>query len=262
MARSRGIRLSAKTLTFVSEQPYARSAGLGRKLGIFSVLFALMALAFHAYGGADTPAFFTAEMIALVLATFAMFFSARALSTIWARGKRGLGDAILGLCYGALLWSVPLMLLLVANSFPLTTDVTTQGDLVPEFLVLEGVRPDWAKSVDLDKAQPAQLARPLSTDVPLNDVYDLVTNLVKAMGWEVVAESPPEDKTSRFAAIQATATSGFGFTDDIVIQLVASDKHTRVDMRSASRAGPFDLGLNAQRIDNFLLLVRQKLNER
>jgi uncharacterized protein (DUF1499 family) len=33
-------------------------------------------------------------------------------------------------------------------------------------------------------------------------------------------------------------------------------------MRSASRIGSFDLGVNAQRIDDFLLAVRQKLNER
>jgi hypothetical protein len=261
MARRR-IPLSPTTLTVIGEQPYSRSALAGRNLGAFAVMFALVALLFHSFGAADTPSFLMAFAAALGLGTLAMLFSARAFAIIWARGKRGLSDAVLGLCYGVLLWLVPLAILIIASNYPYVTDVTTQGDMTPEFIATEGVRPEWANPVSLDVVQPAPLARPLVTDAPLPEVYDLVMDMTDAMHWEVIADSAPEGKKPGFAAIQASATSAFGFTDDIIIQMAAEGKRTRIDMRSASRTGRFDLGANAQRIDDFLLAVRQKLNER
>jgi hypothetical protein len=261
MSRRR-IPLSPTTLTVIGEQPYSRSAIVGRNLGAFAVLFLFIALLFHSFGAADTPSFLTAFTVALGLGTLAMLFSARAFSIIWARGKRGLSDAILGLCYGMALWLIPLVIFIIASNHPAVTDVTTQSEMTPEFIVTEGVRPVWANPVDLDHAMPAPLARPLVTDASLPEVYDLAMDMVDAMHWDVIADDPPEDKKPVFAAIQASATSAFGFTDDIVIQMTVEGKRTRIDMRSSSRIGSFDLGVNAQRIDDFLLAVRQKLNER
>ena len=261
MARRR-IPLSPTTLTVIGEQPYSRSAIVGRNLGAFAVLFTFVALIFHSFGAADTPSFLMAFTVALGLGTLAMLFSMRAFSIIWARGKRGLGDAIMGICYGVLLWLVPLIVFIIASSHPQVTDVTTQGDLTPEFIVVAGVRPDWANPVGLEAVMPAPLARPLVTDMSLNEAYALVMEMIDAAHWEVIAESAPDEKKPTFAAIQAAATSPFGFTDDIVVQLTVEGKRTRIDMRSSSRMGSFDLGVNAQRIDDFLLAIRQKLNER
>ena len=59
------------------------------------------------------------------------------------------------------------------------------------------------------------------------------------------------DKSS--GRIEATETTRwFGFTDDIVIRLTPWGAGTRVDVRSASRAGAGDLGRNASRIRRFL----------
>lgn len=261
MARSR-IPLSPITLTVVGQQPMSRSAMVGRNLGAFAVLFLLVALLFHSFGAADTPSFLIAFTVALSIGTLAMFFSARAFSIIWARGKRGLSDAILGLCYGAALWLVVLAVFAVAGNQPRVTDVTTQGGLTPEFIVVTGVRPDWANPVDLDSVTPAPLTRPLVTDAPLSEVFDLVMEMMALWHWDVVAESAPDDKKSVFAAIQAASTSALGFTDDIIVQFTIEGGRTRIDMRSSSRIGDFDLGVNARRIDDFLLAVRQKLNER
>jgi uncharacterized protein (DUF1499 family) len=261
MSRQR-IPLSPTTLTVIGEQPYSRSAIVGRNLGAFAVLLTMVALIFHSFGAADTPSFLMAFTVSLGIGTLAMLFSMRAFSIIWARGKRGLGDAIIGICYGVVLWLVPLVIFAIASSHPRVTDVTTQGDLTPEFIVVEGVRPDWANPVGLDAVMPAPLARPLVTDVSLPEAYDLVMGMITTAHWDVIAESAPDDKKPTFASIQAASTSAFGFTDDIVVQLTTEGKRTRIDMRSASRVGKFDLGINAQRIDDFLLAVRQKLNER
>jgi uncharacterized protein (DUF1499 family) len=44
----------------------------------------------------------------------------------------------------------------------------------------------------------------------------------------------------------------FGFKDDVIHRFTETDEGTRVDMRSKSRIGRGDIGVNADRIDNFL----------
>jgi uncharacterized protein (DUF1499 family) len=48
----------------------------------------------------------------------------------------------------------------------------------------------------------------------------------------------------------------FGFTDDIVIRIAASDTGSRVDVRSVSRVGRSDFGVNAARVRAYLAKLR------
>jgi uncharacterized protein (DUF1499 family) len=67
------------------------------------------------------------------------------------------------------------------------------------------------------------------------------------MGWEIVATDPSRGR------IEATdTTSWFRFKDDVVIRLTARDYGTYVDVRSKSRVGVGDMGVNASRIREFL----------
>ena len=52
----------------------------------------------------------------------------------------------------------------------------------------------------------------------------------------------------------------FGFEDDVVLRIVpGADGTTKVDMRSKSRVGRSDLGINAGRIREFGAALRRKL---
>ena len=63
------------------------------------------------------------------------------------------------------------------------------------------------------------------------------------MGWEIVASVPEEGR------IEATAKTPFvGFKDDVVIRVRGGDNGTEVDVRSKSRFGQGDVGVNAARI--------------
>ena len=65
----------------------------------------------------------------------------------------------------------------------------------------------------------------------------------KQMGWTIVAAEPAAGR------IEADERSFWmGFTDDIVLRVTASGSGSRVDMRSASRHGRSDLGVNAARV--------------
>jgi uncharacterized protein (DUF1499 family) len=67
------------------------------------------------------------------------------------------------------------------------------------------------------------------------------------MGWRIVASAPPERRLEA-----SDTTRWFGFTDDIVVRVTAAANGSRIDVRSASRVGRSDLGVNARRIRAFL----------
>ncbi|MDP6952892.1 MAG: DUF1499 domain-containing protein, partial [Alphaproteobacteria bacterium] len=82
-------------------------------------------------------------------------------------------------------------------------------------------------------------------------VFDKALALIESEGWELVASVPEEGR------IEATAkTPYFKFRDDVVLRIAAAGTGTKVDMRSASRVGRSDVGVNAERIAGFLGRLR------
>jgi uncharacterized protein (DUF1499 family) len=72
------------------------------------------------------------------------------------------------------------------------------------------------------------------------------------MGWDIVAEVPAEGR------IEATATTSFvGFKDDVVIRIQATDTGSRIDVRSKSRVGKGDMGVNAARVRAYCELLQK-----
>lgn len=69
----------------------------------------------------------------------------------------------------------------------------------------------------------------------------------------------PEQNATRFAAI---AHSPFlGLKSDVVIRLLDEGETTYVDMRSLSRYGKRDMGLNAAFITEFLSALEGEVNK-
>jgi len=63
----------------------------------------------------------------------------------------------------------------------------------------------------------------------------------------------PENNQQSLFTLEASDTSLlFGFIEDVVLSIQASEQCTLVDMRSMSRVGKSDMGANAQRIRRFL----------
>jgi uncharacterized protein (DUF1499 family) len=68
------------------------------------------------------------------------------------------------------------------------------------------------------------------------------------------------DANAAEGRIEATHTSMlYGFTDDVVVRVVADGTGSKVDVRSKSRVGRSDLGQNAKRIRVFLRELQAKL---
>ncbi|MFC4292308.1 DUF1499 domain-containing protein [Sphingorhabdus arenilitoris] len=84
---------------------------------------------------------------------------------------------------------------------------------------------------------------------PVGEVMAKAQRLAKARGWEIASFQPEQGR------MEATETSTlFRFKDDIVLRVRPTDdgKESIIDMRSVSRVGQSDLGVNAKRVRSFL----------
>ena len=96
---------------------------------------------------------------------------------------------------------------------------------------------------------------PLDTRLATADAFKQALAVAEAMpGWHIVAQ----DMTT--GRIEASQTSRwFGFTDDIVIRIAPGPLGSRIDMRSLSRQGRSDFGVNAARIRAFMAELKGRL---
>lgn len=91
--------------------------------------------------------------------------------------------------------------------------------------------------------------RSVRINEPVPMVVAKAERLAKARGWDVAVSLPEEGR------LEATETSAFfRFKDDVVLRVRPSDtgEGSIVDMRSVSRVGTSDLGMNAKRVRSFL----------
>ena len=141
-----------------------------------------------------------------------------------------------------------------ARSVPPIHDITTDLENPPEFVAMVRLRADAPNPPEYAGEESALAQReayahiqPLIIQMDLQDVMDEAVVLVVSRGWEMVAINRND------ARIEATEKlPWFGFKDDVVMRFTETDRGTRVDMRSKSRIGRSDVGVNATRIDKFL----------
>lgn len=141
-----------------------------------------------------------------------------------------------------------------ARSVPPIHDITTDMESPPEFSAIVRVRADSPNPPEYSGPETAEMQRkaypeiqPLIVSTDMQDVMDAAVILLNRREWELVAVNRKEGR------IEATETlPWFGFKDDVVLRFTETDSETRVDMRSKSRVGRGDVGVNAQRVDDFL----------
>jgi uncharacterized protein (DUF1499 family) len=182
-------------------------------------------------------------LIALVLAPFAL----RATREGSARTGRGL--AWLGLACGAALIAIVVVGRQGSGNVPAINDITTNLADPPAFpndpagLGRDmSYPPDFAPQVQ--QAYPDLMTIRVSSD-PAR-ALSLAEETARSLGWEVVAADPAA------GTLVANDTSRvFRFVDDVVVRVRPGDGGSLVDVRSKSRDGRGDMGVNAKRIRAF-----------
>jgi uncharacterized protein (DUF1499 family) len=92
---------------------------------------------------------------------------------------------------------------------------------------------------------------PLTLALAPPTAFNRALDTAQRMGWTIVAA---DDAAGRIEA--SDRSRWFGFTDDIVIRVTASGAGSRIDLRSSSRLGRSDFGVNAARIGSYLAALR------
>ena len=97
---------------------------------------------------------------------------------------------------------------------------------------------------------------PLTLVLPADQAFAQALALAREKGWVIVASVPAEGR------LEATTSSLlYGFTDEVVVRVKASEGGARVDVRSRSRLGRMDRGVNAQRIRAYLAALDERAEQ-
>jgi uncharacterized protein (DUF1499 family) len=189
----------------------------------------------------------TADLAAMVLAL------AAAMLTYMYGTRRALAASVAGLALSLIVAGPPLYYWRLADRVPRINDISTDTDNPPRYVAVLASRKGAENPTDYRAEVAAQQKRaypdiaPAMLDMPPAQAFARAERAARALGWEIVAVAPGDLR------IEATDTTLlFGFKDDIVIRIAAASNRSRVDVRSLSRVGKGDFGVNAERIRKFM----------
>jgi hypothetical protein len=225
----------------------AASVGSGMGLWHFGIGFSVLRYAFYAAAAGGVLA-----LVGIVAG----------LVTRTGAGKMNL----LSLCTSLLFSFYLIQLVSVARSAPAIHDAATNLEDLPAFTALT-VRADNLENIpDEGRPELARLdpesrwkaihrraygdLRTLRLPTSVAETTRKAAILARNRGWDVATVD------SRAGILEATATSlFFRFKDDVVVRVRPDPRRaggSLVDMRSVSRVGGSDVGMNAKRIRNFM----------
>jgi uncharacterized protein (DUF1499 family) len=165
--------------------------------------------------------------------------------------------AITGVVIGAVFGGYPFWHAMRGQNLPPIHDITTDTVSPPPFVALADARKAAPNGLDYKAEVAAKQKEAYPDVVPFDSTLAPAELLAKceaaarASGWDIAAVQPSEGR------LEATATSRiYGFKDDIVLRVAARDSGSRLDVRSMSRVGRGDVGMNADRIRAFFERLR------
>jgi len=201
---------------------------------------------------------------AALLGLLGAALSAIALVRAWMTDGPVAGGTSSTLVAGALavslaVFSVPWLMMQQARRVPFIHDITTDTADPPAFVAVLPLRAGAQNPAAYGGPEVAAAqARAYPEIVPSYlaaapaDAFERALTAGRGMGWAIVAADPASGR------IEATATTRWlGFKDDVVVRIRPDGGGSRVDVRSASRVGKSDLGMNARRIREYLGRLRR-----
>lgn len=214
------------------------AAPLGYRIGAVPLGLAFLLLA----GG-----FLAAAVCGLVLVFRLMRASGRRDRAAWAI-----------LAAAVVVSLFPLATLVSGRGAPPIHDVTTDTDDPPAFVAAVALnapgRTDYGGPAVAEQQRAAWPdLGPARLPVAPAEAFDRALAVVRGMGWELLAADADALR------IEATDRSfWFGFEDDVVVRVTpAGETGSRVDVRSLSRVGVGDLGVNARRVRAFVTALTE-----
>ncbi|MDX1672034.1 MAG: DUF1499 domain-containing protein [Balneolaceae bacterium] len=150
-----------------------------------------------------------------------------------------------------------------AQKYPPIHDITTDTENPPEFDAIVPLRKDAPNKTEYAGEETASIQKehypdiaPLYLDLSYEETFDIALDAARSTSWRIVDSSREEGR------IEAThELAWYGFKDDVVIRVDTAESRdgSRIDVRSVSRIGRGDVGVNAQRIRSYLDRVKNSI---
>jgi uncharacterized protein (DUF1499 family) len=213
------------------------ASGMGYRLGWWHFTRGLQASEWATYGAA----------VAFVLSGFGL------IQTRPRAARRGLAMAILGLLIALFPLAMALQWEVASRTTPPINDISTDTADAPVFWDMPNPT-DYpgAKTAALQHAAYPDLA-PLKLGLTLEQAFAQALSVAQEKGWTIVASVSAEGR------IEATSSSLlYGFTDEVIVRVKAAEGGALVDVRSRSRLGRVDRGVNAKRIRAYLAALQER----
>jgi uncharacterized protein (DUF1499 family) len=207
--------------------------------------------------------FYLMEYSAYIGAGAAVISLIGVVAALVTSNRRALVLGLVGLIGGAVLAYVPWSFWHITSQLPRIHDISTDTDNPPTFSAVLPLRQaeqgnPVAYEADVAKQQKQAYPdiAPVTTALAPADAFNRALDSAKAQGWTIVATDPAQ---GRIEASQSTFW--FRFTDDVVIRVAAradGQPGSRIDVRSVSRQGRHDFGVNAARVRMYIAALKQQ----
>lgn len=242
----------------VFQEPVSRAALWSRRLAWFSVAVLGLAVLIFRMGEPSL------QGLAPVGAAYGFVLGALGLAIlafmrIWHSGHRGVGMAAQAFALCLVLLAPAAWLGFKYVTLPVLADVSTDVDDPPSFsrsrAALDAragrVPPDVPAATRRLQRQAYPKTLPIILELPAEQAFEIARKAALARGWQVLEAARPGGRTGA-GRIEAVARSRIlNLAEDITIRIRPRVDGSRIDIRSASRIGPHDLGGNAARIASF-----------
>ncbi len=241
------------------EERRSWAASWSRRLAVFDLVLAAVAILAHRLQLIQTPPFFWVVGLVMVIAMLSLLLAAAGFQRVWYLGERGGGDIALAILICAVLMAPVAIGGWLAWTTPALSDISTDLGDPPRLTAAAAFRDSGMNPVapitpeqgaTQEKAYPAITGR--RYEAPFEQIAGAVDGLMKLRGWEIVSPLPTGGEMEfTFEALARLPILALPY--DVAVRVTDEGNATYVDMRSSSRYGARDLGVNAQRITDFLV---------
>jgi uncharacterized protein (DUF1499 family) len=249
----------------ILEDPVSQAAIWSGRIAWFAALVALAGVVLARTGRIEPLQGLGVLIAALLLALLATLVAIFGLSVVWREGYGGAGRAFMALAIAAALFAMPAYLALRWAALPRINDISTDLADPPAFsrsrasLAARGDRLRGEPSLDTRAAQRASYEglAPITLERSAEEAFEIARNAARSMGWRILEAVPPGGRSGAASIEAVDVTSLLRLPDDITVRIRPLASGARIDMRSASRFGNHDFGVNARRIQAYARAINE-----
>ncbi len=141
----------------------------------------------------------------------------------------------------------------INKGYPLIHDITTDMENPPMFVDIIELRSDAPNPAEYQGEEVAKAQKefysglgPIQLQLNYDEAFNQALANAEKMPWQIISESKEEGRIEAYEKL-----AWFGFIDDVVIRVDTTSTGSIIDIRSKSRIGRGDLGVNAKRIKRY-----------